>query len=43
VLDGPAEVAEAERRYAERYKVPRENPERVALLITLTRLLGNVR
>jgi PPOX class probable F420-dependent enzyme len=43
VLDGPAEVAEAERRYAERYKVPRENPERVALRITLTRLLGNVR
>jgi F420H(2)-dependent biliverdin reductase len=43
VLTGQAEVAEAERRYAERYQVPRENPERVALRITLTRLLGNVR
>ena len=43
VMTGPAEVAEAERRYAERYKVPRENPERVALHITLTRVLGNVR
>jgi len=43
VLDDPASVAEAERRYAERYKVPRENPARVALRITLTGILGNVR
>lgn len=43
VLDGADEVAEAERRYAERYKVPRENADRVALHITLTRTLGNVR
>ncbi|HET7735179.1 MAG TPA: PPOX class F420-dependent oxidoreductase [Nocardioidaceae bacterium] len=43
VLDDLASVAEAERRYAERYKVPRANPERVALRITLTGLLGNVR
>lgn len=43
VLDDADSVAEAERRYAERYKVPRENPERVALRITLTGLLGNVR
>lgn len=42
VLDDPGSVAEAERRYAERYKVPRENPARVALRITLTGLLGNV-
>ena len=41
VLDDPASVAEAERRYAERYKVPRENPRRVALRITVTRVLGN--
>lgn len=41
VLTDPASVAEAERRYAERYKVPRENPRRVALRITVTRVLGN--
>ena len=41
VLDDPASVAEAERRYAERYKVPRENPRRVALRVTVTRVLGN--
>ncbi|MCW2858079.1 MAG: hypothetical protein JWR52_3694 [Marmoricola sp.] len=43
VLVHPAAVAEAEQRYAERYKVPRENPERVALRIDVTRVLGNVR
>jgi len=43
VLDDPESVAEAERRYAERYKVPRENPQRVALRIRLARVLGNVR
>lgn len=42
-LDDEASVREAERRYAERYKVPRTNPERVALRITVTRVLGNVR
>lgn len=41
VLDDPASVTEAERRYAERYKVPRENPRRVAVRISLTRVLGN--
>lgn len=43
VLVAPDAVAEAERRYAERYKVPRENPHRVALRIDVTRVLGNVR
>lgn len=43
VLDEPEMVAEAERRYADRYKVPRENPERVAVRIEVTRVLGNVR
>jgi PPOX class probable F420-dependent enzyme len=43
VLDDPASVAEAELRYAARYKAPRENPERVALRIDVTRVLGNVR
>jgi len=41
VLDHPDAVAEAERRYAERYKVPRENPRRVALRVQVTRVLGN--
>jgi PPOX class probable F420-dependent enzyme len=35
-------VREAEHRYAERYRVPSENPARVALRIALTRVLGNV-
>lgn len=43
VLDDDASVREAERRYAERYKVPRENPARVALRIEVTRVLGNAR
>lgn len=41
VLDDPDSVREAERRYAERYKVPRDNPDRVAVRITITRVLGN--
>jgi PPOX class probable F420-dependent enzyme len=42
VLEDPESVAEAVRRYAERYRQPRENPERVAVRITLTRVIGNV-
>ncbi|MBM0234779.1 TIGR03618 family F420-dependent PPOX class oxidoreductase [Micromonospora sp. STR1_7] len=37
-----AAVAEAERRYAERYRTPRPNPERVVIEITVTRLLGSL-
>ncbi|KDN88045.1 pyridoxamine 5'-phosphate oxidase family protein [Kitasatospora cheerisanensis] len=33
-------VADAERRYAERYRRPRENPERVVIEITVDRALG---
>ncbi len=33
-------VAEAERRYAQRYRVPRENPERVVVEIAVHRVLG---
>jgi F420H(2)-dependent biliverdin reductase len=40
VRNDAAAVAEAERRYAERYRVPRVNPERVVLEITVRRLLG---
>ncbi len=42
VLDDEPSVREAERRYAERYRQPRENPARVALRISLNRILGNV-
>jgi len=37
----PDDVAEAVRRYAERYRQPRINPERVAIEITVTRVLGS--
>ena len=47
-LEGPArisrdpdEVREAERRYAARYRTPRVNPRRVALLIRVERVLGS--
>lgn len=36
----PDAVADAERRYAERYRVPRENPLRVVLVMDVTRMLG---
>lgn len=39
VLDDPASVQRAEERYAARYKVPRPNPQRVALRITVDRFL----
>ncbi len=43
VRDDPEAVAEAVRRYAERYQQPRVNPRRVVLEITVTRILGRVR
>jgi PPOX class probable F420-dependent enzyme len=42
VLTDRESVADAVRRYAERYRQPRENPERVAVRITITRVIGNV-
>lgn len=42
VLEDPASVEEAVRHYAGRYRQPRENPARVALRITVTRVIGNV-
>ena len=41
VRDDPASVSDAEARYAARYRTPRENPRRVVLEITLTRVLGS--
>jgi PPOX class probable F420-dependent enzyme len=41
VRDDPSSVAEAERRYAERYRPPRVNPLRVVLEVRVTRVLGS--
>jgi F420H(2)-dependent biliverdin reductase len=38
----PSRVAEAVRRYAERYRQPRVNPQRVVIEITVDRAMGNV-
>ena len=42
VVADPARVADAERRYAARYRTPRENPLRVVLEITVTNVLGRI-
>ena len=39
VLTAPEDVRRAEERYAERYRVPRPNPQRVALRIEVDRFL----
>ncbi len=41
VLDDSADVAEAVRRYTERYRVPRENPTRVVVAIQVSRVLSS--
>lgn len=41
VSDDPARVADAVRRYADRYRVPRENPTRVVIEIAVDRVLGS--
>jgi PPOX class probable F420-dependent enzyme len=41
VRDDPESVAEAERRYAERYRQPRPNPQRVVIEVAITRVLGS--
>ena len=40
VTDDPERVAEAVRRYAERYRMPGERPDRVAIEIAVDRVLG---
>jgi PPOX class probable F420-dependent enzyme len=42
VLTGTDAVEEAVRRYAERYRQPRPNPDRVAIRFALTSVIGNV-
>ena len=42
-ISGDADdVAEACRRYAERYREPRPNPERIVMLIRVDRIVGNL-
>ena len=41
VRDDAASVADAVERYARRYRQPRENPARVAIEISVDRILGN--
>lgn len=41
VSDDPERVAEAVRRYAERYREPRPNPTRVVIEIAVDRVLGS--
>ncbi|MFF2921345.1 pyridoxamine 5'-phosphate oxidase family protein [Streptomyces celluloflavus] len=43
IRDDPESVADAERRYTERYKAPRPNPERVVIEITVTRAMGTAK
>ena len=35
-------IADAEQRYAQRYRVPRPNPSRVVLAAAITRILGTI-
>jgi PPOX class probable F420-dependent enzyme len=42
VSEDPGDVADAERRYAGRYRTPRPNPERVVLAIAVDTVLGSV-
>lgn len=42
VLTDPDSVRDAVQRYAARYRVPRESPERVVIAISVERVLGNV-
>lgn len=40
MLEDLASVLDAEQRYAQRYRVPRENPERVVIVLDVDRVLG---
>ncbi|MCE0538925.1 PPOX class F420-dependent oxidoreductase [Kineosporia rhizophila] len=42
VLDDAEAVEDAVRRYAQRYRQPRENPQRVVVAIEVDRVLGHV-
>ena len=40
VTDDPARVAEAVRRYAQRYRQPGDRPDRLAIEVQVTRMMG---
>lgn len=42
VTDDPSRVAEAVRRYAARYRMPKDRPDRVAIEMAVDRALGRV-
>lgn len=42
VLTDPEAVADAEHRYAQRYRVPKINPERVVLMMDVAKIMGRV-
>lgn len=42
VREDPPAVADAEQRYARRYRTPRPNPERVVIEVAVTRVLGSL-
>jgi PPOX class probable F420-dependent enzyme len=42
VLADPVSVQRAEQAYEERYQAPRERPGRVAILIDVDRIIGNI-
>ena len=41
VHDDRPRVGEAEQRYAARYRIPRPNPQRVVIEVTVTKILGS--
>ena len=41
VRDDPESVADAERRYAARYRQPRPNPQRIVIEISVRKILGS--
>ncbi|WP_370617363.1 pyridoxamine 5'-phosphate oxidase family protein [Mumia qirimensis] len=42
VTRDPDEIADAVRRYAQRYRQPRENPDRVAIVVEVDRIMGRL-
>jgi PPOX class probable F420-dependent enzyme len=43
IREDPASVADAEQRYAARYRQPRPNPARVVIEVAITKVLGSSR
>jgi PPOX class probable F420-dependent enzyme len=41
IRDDRPRVSEAEQRYAARYRIPRPNPQRVVIEVTVTKILGS--